>query len=318
MSEVIPRRWIVVSRTALSRTIIGALIGMAALWCTAGCGEVGQVHPGAAIVDTQPKIAMAFMLRYSLQTMSSRYMPLIRYLSGETGCDVRYVSAMGYPGFLSAVEQADADFAFVNPLAYVMLHKTRGAYPLVMTQEPDFAGGPSQAEYRGVILARADSGIGSIADLRGKIIASAPQMAVAGHLGPVAVCRRAGVDVTRQATVVACPTQEDVLKRLEGGRVDAGFVREGIWREAVGGGPTGTELIPIAYTETYPGWSICAMGDTDPNMAEALKQKLLDLNREDLAHRNVLRDAGLHGFVEASDEQYNVVRRLLDELQIPY
>jgi len=261
---------------------------------------------------------MAFMPRYSLQTMSKRYMPLVKHLRSETSYDIRYISAVGYSSFLSAVEQSDADFAFVNPVAYVTLRKTRGAYPLVMTQAPDFAGGPPRATYRGVILARADSGIASIGALNGKIIASGPQMAVAGYIAPVALCRRQGLNVSQQATVVACPTQEDVLKRLQGGRADAGFVREGIWREAVGGGPTGTELSPIAYTESYPGWCICAMGDTDPNTAEALKQKLLDLNREDLAHRNVLRDTGLHGFVEASDEQYNVVRRLLDELGIPY
>jgi len=261
---------------------------------------------------------MAFMPRYSLQTMSKRYMPLVKHLRSETSYDIRYISAVGYSSFLSAVEQSDAEFAFVNPLAYVTLQKTRGAYPLVMTQEPDFAGGPPQAEYGGVILARAGSGIESIADLRGKTIASAPWMAVAGHLGPAALCLRAGVDVTRQATVVACPTQEDVLKRLEGGRVDAGFVREGIWRESVGDGPTGTELIPIAHTDSYPGWSLCAMGDTDPAMAEVVKQKLLELNWDYLADRRVLRDAGVRGFVEASDEQYNVVRRLLDELRIPH
>ena len=306
------------SRTALSRTIIGALICMAALWCTAGCGEVGQVHPGVAIVHTQPKIDMAFMLRYSLQTMSSRYMPLIRYLSTETGCDVRYISAIGYPGFLSAVEQADADFAFVNPLAYVMLHKTRGAYPLVMTQEPDFAGGPPRATYRGVILVRADSGIGSITDLRGKIIAAGPQMAIAGRVGPEALCRRAGVDVTRQATVVACPTQEDVLKRLQGGRADAGFVREGIWREAAPNETTAVQLRPVAYTEPYPGWCVCAMGDTAPAVAQMVERALLELDWDNPNHKTILRASGLYGFAEASDEQYNGVRRLLAELGVPY
>jgi len=245
-------------------------------------------------------------------------MPLIRYLSRETGCDVRYISAIGYPGFLSAVEQADADFAFVNPLAYVMLHKTQGAYPLVMTEDPDFAGGPPRATYRGVILARADSGIGSIADLRGNIIAAGPQMAIAGRVAPQALCRRAGVDVTRQATVVGCPTQEDVLKRLQGSRADAGFVREDIWREAVGGGPTGTELIPIAYTEAYPGWCACVMGDTAPAVAQMVKRALLELDWDNPNHKTILRATGLRGFVEASDEQYNVVRRLLDELGIPY
>ncbi len=299
------------SKAALSWAIIGFVVTATLLCWTTGCG---RVHPGEPAVRAQPAVKIAIMPRYSLQTMSKRYMPLVKHLRSETSYDIRYISAVGYSSFLSAVEQADADFAFVNPVAYVTLRKTRGAYPLVMTQDPDFAGGPPRATYRGVILVRADSGIANIADLRGNIIASAPQMAVAGYLAPVALCRRQGLNVSRQATVVACPTQEDVLKRLQGGRADAGFVREDIWREAVGGGPTGTELSPIAYTETYPGWCICAMGDTDPAMAEVVKQELLELKWDD----GVLGAASLHGFVEASDEQYNIVRRLLAELGIPY
>jgi len=250
--------------------------------------------------------------------MSKRYMPLVKHLRSETSYDIRYISAVGYSSFLSAVEQADADFAFVNPVAYVTLHKTRGAYPLVMTREPDFAGGPPRGTYRGVILARADSGIASIGDLKGKIIASAPQMAVAGYLAPVAVCRRRGLNVSQQATVVACPTQEDVLKRLQGGRADAGFVREDIWREAVVSEAAAVELRPVAYTEPYPGWCICAMGDTSPAVAQMVKRALLGLDWDNPNHKTMLRASGLQGFAEASDEQYNGVRRLLAELGVPY
>jgi len=301
-----------VSRATLSRAIIGLLATATVLCWTIGCG---RVHPGEPAVRVQPTVKIALMPRYSLQTMSKRYMPLVKHLRSETSYDIRYISAIGYPSFLSAVEQADADFAFVNPVAYVTLRKTRGAYPLVMTQDPDFAGGPPRATYRGVILARADSGIASIGDLKGKIIASGPQMAVAGYIAPVALCRRQGLNVSQQATVVACPTQEDVLKRLQAGRADAGFVREGIWHEAVASGSGGAELSPVTFTETYPGWCVCAMGDTDPEMAKVVKQELLELRWE---HREVLAAAGLDGFVEASDEQYNVIRRLLDELGIPY
>jgi len=237
---------------------------------------------------------------------------------GEPTYDVRYISAVGYSSFLSAVEQSNAEFAFVNPVAYVSLHKTRGAYPLVVTQAPDFAGGPPLATYRGVILARADSGIANIADLRGKIIASGPQMAVAGYIAPVAVCQRHGLNVSQQATVVTCPTQEDVLKRLQGGKADAGFVREGIWREALASGPEGAKLKPVAYTESYPGWCICAMGDTDPAVAQMVKRALLELDWDNPNHKTTLRASGLHGFVEANDEQYDIVRRVLAEIGVPY
>ncbi len=303
------------SKAALSRAIIGFLATAILLCWTTGCG---RVHPGERAIRAQPTVNIAFMPRYSLRTMTKRYIPLVKYLDRETDYDIRYISAVGYSGFLSAVEQADAEFAFVNPVAYVTLHKTRGAYPLVMTQEPDFAGGPPRATYRGVILARADSGIENIADLRGKIIAAAPQIAVAGHLGPVALCRRHGLNVSQQATVVGCPTQEDVLERLQQGRADAGFIREDIWREAALSGTTAIQLSPVAFTEAYPGWCVCAMRDTPSAVAQMVKRALLGLDWDNPNHKTILRASGLHGFEEANDEQYNGVRRLLDEIEVPY
>ena len=302
-------------KAALKRAIVGSLVAITVIGWTVGCS---RIHPARSTGPQQPMVKIAIMPRYSLETMAMRYMPLVKYLSRETGYNVRYISAVGYPGFLSTVEQADADFAFVNPLAYVVLHKTRGAYPLVTAQHINFRGGPPQATYRGVILARTDLGIDSVANLRGKIIAAGPQMAVAGHLAPVAFCRRHGVDVHQQATLIACPTQEDVLHRLQQGRADAGFVSEAIWQEAVTGGLAATGLRPVAYTEPYPGWCICALGDTDPNMAEIIKEKLLELNWKFLADRRALRSADVAGFVEARDEDYDIVRQLLADLEVPY
>lgn len=250
--------------------------------------------------------------------MTKRYMPLVKYLRQETGYDVSYVSAVGYRGFLSAVERTGADLAFVNPVAYVALHKTRGAYPLVMAREPDFTGGPPQAKYQGIILARADSGITRIADLKGKIIATGSETAVAGYLAPKALCRQEGLDIDREATVVVCPTQEDVIKRLRQGRADAGFVREGIWQEAITSSPASTHIRPVAYTMMFPGWCACALGDTDESVAQTVKEALLKLDWSKPQYRVVLDQAGLRGFVEADDKEYDDVRNLLEDEGIPY
>ncbi len=283
--------------------------------CAAGCGPI---HPVESAPPPKPVVKIAIMPRYSPYTMTKRYMPLVKYLRQETGYDISYVSAVGYRGFLSAVERADADLVFVNPMAYVTLQKTRGAYPLVIAVEPDFAGGVPRTRYRGVILTRANSGITRIADLKGKIIATGSEMAVAGYLAPKALCRQEGLDIDQDATITVCPTQEDVIKRLRQGRVQVGFVREAIWQEAVTSGSPSTELRPIAYTMMFPGWCVCALGDTDESVAQTAKEALLKLDWSRLQSRTVLGQAGLRGFVEADDEEYGTVRHLLQSLRMPY
>ena len=303
------------SRTAIIRAITGLLLTAAIGWCLGGCGPIHPPKPGP---PPKPVVRIAIMPRYSPYTQSQRYRPLVEYLREETGYDIRPRSAVGYRGFLSAVENTDADFALVNPVAYIILRKTRDAYPLAIALEPDFTGGPARAKNRGVILARADSGITSIADLKGKVIATGSEMAVAGYLAPKALCLQHGLDIDKEATVAVCPSQEDVIKRLRQGRAAAGFVREAIWQEAAGSSLLNSDIVPIAYSRMYPGWSVCAVGDVDKGIAETVKRALLALDWDDVAHKEVLLETGLRGFVETSDEEYNVVRALLTNIRMPY
>jgi len=260
-------------------------------------------------------VKIAIMPRYSPYRQGKRFMPLIKYLRQETGYNISYVSALGYRNFLSAVESADADFVFANPVVYLILHKTRGAYPLAIATEPDFTGGPPRSQYRGVILARADRGISSIADLKGKVIAVGSEMAVAGHLAPQAVCLQHGLDITTDATVAVCPTQEHVIDRLRRGRADGGFVRENIWQEVAVDNPG---IQPVEYTTMFPGWCVCALGDTDRAVAETLKETLLGLDYRMKEHGQVLVPTGFRGFIEIGDEEYTSVRELMAAVGVPY
>lgn len=303
------------------RAITALVVGAGIVCCAVRCGPIHPAQPGP---PPKTRVKIAVMPRYSPYTMSKSYRPLIKYLREETGYDIRYVSSVGYRGFLSAVESTGADIAFLNPLAYVTLHKTRGAYPLVIALEPDFTVGPPRAQYRGVILARTDAGINSVSDLRGKIIVTGSEMAVAGYLAPKALCRQEGVDIDKEATVAVCPTQEQVIHRLRQGRAQAGFVREGIWEEASTSSLATADIKPIAYTVMYPGWCVCALGDTDQGIAQTVKRALLKLDWRDSRYRAVLKDeveeieTGLRGFVEADDKEYDSVRDLLQSLKMPY
>ena len=202
------------SRTDTLRIIIGFTVGIVIACGAVGCGPI---HPAEPSLPPKTKVELAIMPRYGPREQGKKSIALAKYLRSETSYDVRPVSAAGYRRFLSVVESAHSDFAFVNPTAYVTLHKTRGARPLLMALELDFPGGPPQAQYRGVILVRTAAGINSVSDLRGKIIAASSEMAVAGHLAPKALCRQQGLDIDKEATVAVCATQEQVIDRLRRG-----------------------------------------------------------------------------------------------------
>jgi phosphonate transport system substrate-binding protein len=272
----------------------------------AGCGhEVARAaRPRAVRVGIQPV--------YSLAIMSQRYRPLIEYLSEETGYRVEQISSLSQTSYLSALEGSRADVAFLNPLLYLQVAKTKGAYPLVRVVNPD-----GTDHYRGVIITRADSGITSLQDLRGCIAMTSSKKGVAGYLGQYKVLWENGIDPDRDLTVVVGRTQDDVARAVFRGKVKAGFVRED-FIAAVGPGIDPGKLRVIAYTDFFPGWCFAAFQDTDPVVAEAVKQALLSLDVENAGHRSILEQAEAAGFIEASDRDYDSVREILADVGLPY
>ena len=81
-----------------------------------------------------------------------------------------------------------ADLAFVDPLAFMMAHEQIGVKPLLL--EIYYSGKPT---YHSSIWVRKDSGIKTLADLKGKTIAFADQVDMSGHLLPRDIFVRKGL-----------------------------------------------------------------------------------------------------------------------------
>jgi len=273
----------------------------------AGCGhELGDAK-------RPPVVRIAIQPVYSLALMSERYRPLIEYLSAETGYRVEQVSSLSQTSYLSAIEGAQADIAFLNPLLYLQVAKTRGGYPLVRVVNSD-----GTDRYRGVIIARADSGIRSLEDLRGCIAMTSSRKGVAGYLGQYKLLREHGIDPDHDLTVVVARTQDEVVRSVLERKVRVGFVREDALATPLGPPVDPGQIRVIAYTEFFPTWCFAAFRSTDPAVAEAIKQALLRLDPDNESHRRVLEQAGGARFIEASDADYDSLGRIVADLDLPY
>ncbi len=283
-------------------TLSGLLAGVAA-----GCiGPAPPPQPG------QVRVKISVQPVYSLPLMSQKYSPLIDYLSRETGYEVQFVSAMSYSGYFATLESNQVDIGFQNPIAYVTLTKTRGAYPLAKEIRPD-----GRALYRGVIITHRSSEIKTVHDLRGKKVMIASRRALAGYMAQALLCQENGLDVEQDMKVILAGTQEEVVTGVYHRVAEAGFVREDIL-PLIAERIDLEEIKVIAYTDYFPTWCVAGFRNTDPVIAETVKRALLKLDKEVPEHRKILDAAGLSGFAEAVDAEYDKVRQLLDRLDIPY
>jgi phosphate/phosphite/phosphonate ABC transporter binding protein len=249
---------------------------------------------------------------YSLHLMSQKYRPLFNYLSSKTEYDIRIVSAMGYDNYPSTLEANQVHIGIQNPLAYITLVKTRGAYPLVKMVQPD-----GTTSYRGVIITRQGSGINQIKDLQGKEVAVASRESVGGFLAQALVCKQNGIDVDKDIHLSLMGSQDTVLYDVYQGKVDAGFVREDallMVREQM----DLNKINIIAYTDYFPTWCVAAFGNTSHEVAGDITRSLLILDPARPEEREILEAIGIAGFAEASDSDYDIMRKAMDALNDPY
>lgn len=283
------------------------------LLLVAGCKAPSEEGEAVAKREVVKVVKVSIQPKYSLSIMSKNYSPIIRYLSEETGYKIRLVSALSYNSYFYTLEANQVDIAFQNPLAYVILHKTRGAYPLVRTIE--FYGSD---KYRGMIITHKESGIEKIEELKGKKVAVASRKALGGYLSQALLCQENGIDdVEKELSIVLMRTQDDVIFSVYRQKVDAGFVREDALREVRG--RIDLEKIKfVEYTDYSPTWCVAAFRNTKPEVAEKIKNALLKLDVKIPKQRDILEAMGATSFIEAKDLDYKVVRDMMAKLDIPY
>jgi len=271
-----------------------------------GCIAPSPPKPGKKLV----KISVQPI--YSLHLMSQRYSPLFRYLADETGYDIRVVSAMSYDNYLPTLEANQVHLGIQNPLAYITLAKTRGAHPLAKMVELN-----GNALYRGIIIARKDSGIQKIEDLRGRTAAASSRRAIGGFFAQAYHCRQHGLDVNKDLRLSFVDTQDGVVNAVYQGKVKVGFVRE----DALAPLKDRIDLnaiTAIAHTDYYPTWCVAAFAETPPEVEREITRALLNLDPEKPEHRGILKAIGIAGFQEASDLDYDILRKTMDGLSLPY
>lgn len=273
-----------------------------------GCGhQISQEK-----TESVKRVKMSVLPAYSLPLMTQRFIPLVNYLSETTGYKIEYISSLNYRTYLATLEGAQVDIGYQNPLFYIILAKTKGAYPLVKSIDSS-----GNSEYRGVIITHSQSAVDTIASLKGKKVMAASKKSVGGYLAQAFLCLQNGIEPEKDLTVILAKSQDEVISKVYQKKIDAGFVREDAL-QAVKDKIDLNKIKIIAYTEYFPNWCFAAFSHTDKNVAEKIKRALLKLDKNNPEHYKILEKAEISGFIEASDTDYEIMRKKAEELKIPY
>src|SRR5947209_2580805 len=120
--------------------------------------------------------------------MRAEFQPLMAYLSDSIGQKVTLYIAKDYGDLRTQMENGSVDIGSFSPFAYV--DAARGGKIRIIAQSII----EGSATYRGIIVARKDSGLKSIADLKGKRFAFVDPKSASGYVYPRAMLIEKGIN----------------------------------------------------------------------------------------------------------------------------
>ncbi len=249
------------------------------------------------------ELRMVTVPRLSAAELQTMFAPFMDYLARETGEKVSLVVPKDFAAVKDTVVAGKADIGFVNPLLYVQTKEAVNIEPLALSSEVK-----SGTRFRGILIARKDSGVTSLQDLKGKKFMFVEQDSPAGHIFQKLLLSRAGFNMEKD--VVQLPfgkTHEAVVEAVMNRTVDAGGVREEQLDKMKDKIDT-SQLKIVGYSDYFPNWPFFAAPGVKKATADKLRAALLKLKPNDPKNEAILGPARLTGFIPVTDKEYDDLR----------
>src|SRR5437667_6016699 len=245
--------------------------------------------------------------------MRAEFEPLMTYLSDTLGQRVTLYIAKDYGDVRTQMEKGSVDIGSFSPFAYV--DAARGGKIRIIAQSII----DGSATYRGIIVARKDSGIKSIADLKGKRFAFVDHKSASGYVYPRAMLIEKGINPESylRETIFAGSHDKVIAAVLEG-RVDAGATYDGALGVAQRSGVSTESLVTLAGSDPIPHDAIAVRVGMDDALAKRIQLALIDLDKSEAGRRVIANSKKkLTGHVIAEDKLFDVVRRTAQIAETP-
>jgi phosphonate transport system substrate-binding protein len=250
------------------------------------------------------EIKFGILPRLSAVELTTMFTPLTEYLTKETGEKVSLVIPKDFDAFKSMVAAGQVDMAFANSIVYIQLKKDVAVEPLALSAEKK-----AGTKFRGIIIARKDSGIEKIQDLKGKRLIFVDEDSAGGYIFQVLLLNKAGFDIHKDfIRLPFAKKQDNVTMAVFNKAADAGGIREDDL-DKMKDKVDLSQIKIVAYSDYFPNWPVFATPKLNKGAASKIKAALLKLKPGDPEAEKILGAAKLAGFATVSDKDYDLLRQ---------
>jgi phosphonate transport system substrate-binding protein len=238
-----------------------------------------------------------------------------KLIGDKLGCKVEVFVATSYNAEIEAMRNDKLDIGEFGPLGYVLAHQVAKAEAVAAFGTAD--GKPDT--YWASLVTWPESGIKTVADIKGHSFAFSDPASTSGHLFPAYGLRKGGIDPDKDIKAIFAGSHTSSFEALYNHKVDAGELNsEQLESAKQRGHYKDGDLVFLWKSDPIPTDPFCIRGD----LPDAFKKKVtevlrnLDLSSLDEADRKIMVGAGITRLVPQSDSAYDGIRDLVKTLNI--
>lgn len=276
-----------------------------------GCGkQKAGPAKSAPLGSKQNPIRMALVPSLDTQKLVISGEKLAVLLKKETGLNYKISVPTSYAAVISAMGASNVDVGWLSPLPYVIAHDQYGVEVILTTVRN------KSTKYFSAIIARTDTGINKLSDLKGKKFAYGDPVSTSGSIYPKNLIRTSGYDPEKFfSNVIYAGAHDKVVmavynKQVDGGAIYGGVVSDA--REKV------VDIIKDVMQKTHviarsieiPNDTVSVRKGLPPGLVKKIRDGLMKVASSDEGRIAVMSLYGIDGFVIAKDSDYDSVRKV--------
>ena len=243
------------------------------------------------------------------RAMISQSQAMMDKLSAALGMPVKPFVAADYNGVIEALRSKRLDVAYLGPFSYV-LGATVADIEAFAVAETKKAG---RTSYQSYIITHKDSGIKTVADLKGKNFAFVDPSSTSGHLFPKAGLIKAGFNPDKDfGRVIFSGSHDSSSIAVQNKKVDAAAVADRILEAAINKGVVKREDIVIIWkSDPIPESPTVWRKDLPPELKKRIQAAFLEVKDIPWSDQGTL-----NGFHPTTDGAYDIIRETAKSLNL--
>lgn len=175
----------------------------------AGCGS-------DRLGTKENPVVMSFVLSSDSQETTASVDQIAQAIADRTEIVVQPQARSSYAEVRQALGAEQAHFGWLNTFNYVLANQEHDVAVALVTERL------GSTSYQGQFNVRADSGINSLQDLKGKTMCWVDPISASGYIVPRIMLLAKGIDPDRDLEVIEAGSHRNVIMQVYGGDCDVG------------------------------------------------------------------------------------------------